>query len=114
MVSRLLEYTPSARLSAIEAMCHSFFDDLRVEATKMPNGKDLPPLFDFTREGKPDGFTRLGEHCLLIFVPAELSIRPDLNCQLVPSWCEPELALRGIDLNNFTPIPLEELRITLD
>ena len=57
LVSRLLEYTPSARLSAIEAMCHSFFDDLRVEATKMPNGKDLPPLFDFTREGKLDGFS---------------------------------------------------------
>jgi len=94
LVSRLLEYTPSARQSAIEAMCHTFFDDLRLEVTKMPNGKDLPPLFDFTRE--------------------ELSIRPDLNSQLVPSWCEPELASRGIDLNNFTPIPLEELRITLD
>lgn len=49
-----------------------------------------------------------------MFVPAELSIRPDLNRQLVPSWCELELASRGIDLNNFKPIPLEELRITLD
>ncbi|KAF9518211.1 hypothetical protein BS47DRAFT_1313417 [Hydnum rufescens UP504] len=94
LVSRLLEYTPGARLSAIEAMCHPFFDDLRTETTKMPNGKDLPPLFNFTRE--------------------ELSIRPDLNRQLVPSHCEPELAARGIDLNNFKPIPLEDLRITLD
>ncbi|KAF8334326.1 putative glycogen synthase kinase 3 alpha [Cantharellus anzutake] len=94
LVSRLLEYTPSARLSAIEAMCHPFFDDLRQEATKMPNGKDLPLLFNFTRE--------------------ELSIRPDLNRQLVPPFCEPELASRGIDLNNFKPIPLEELRISLD
>jgi len=93
-VSRLLEYTPSARLSSIEAMCHPFFDDLRSEATKMPNGKDMPELFNFTRE--------------------ELSIRPDLNRQLVPSWREPELLSRGIDLNNFTPIPLEDLRITLD
>lgn len=94
LVSRLLEYTPSARLSAIEAMCHPFFDDLRDEGTKMPNGKDLPALFDFTRE--------------------ELSIRPDLNRRLVPAWREPELQSRGIDLDNFTPIPLEELRITLD
>jgi len=94
LVSRLLEYTPTTRLSAIEAMCHPFFDDLRSEATKMPNGKDLPPLFNFTRE--------------------ELSIRPDLNRQLVPSFSEPELASQGIDLNNFKPIPLEELRISLD
>lgn len=44
----------------------------------------------------------------------ELSIRPELNIQLVPDWRLPELEDRGIDLNNFTPIPLEELRITLD
>lgn len=44
----------------------------------------------------------------------ELSIRPDLNRRLVPAWREPELQSRGIDLDNFTPIPLEELRITLD
>ena len=44
----------------------------------------------------------------------ELSIRPDLNRQLVPSFSEPELASQGIDLNNFKPIPLEELRISLD
>lgn len=54
------------------------------------------------------GLTELG-----IAFP-ELSIRPDLNRQLVPSWREPELASRGIDLDNFTPIPLEDLRITLD
>lgn len=94
LVSRLLEYTPSARLSAIEAMCHPFFDDIRVESTKMPNGKDLPRLFDFTRE--------------------ELSIRPDLVHQLVPSWCEPEILSRGLDVNNFQPIPLEDMRVTLD
>lgn len=52
LVSRLLEYTPSARLSAVEAMCHPLFDELRQEGTKMPNGKELPRLFDFTREGE--------------------------------------------------------------
>lgn len=44
----------------------------------------------------------------------ELSIRPDLNRQLVPAWTQPALLSRGIDLNNFTPIPLEQMRITLD
>ncbi|GJJ12474.1 Glycogen synthase kinase 1 [Clathrus columnatus] len=94
LVSKLLEYTPEARLSAVEAMCHPFFDELRVEGQRMPNGKEFPPLFDFTRE--------------------ELSIRPDLMRQLVPPHCEAELRQRGIELDSFVPIPLEQLRITLD
>ncbi|KAF8510227.1 Pkinase-domain-containing protein [Hysterangium stoloniferum] len=94
LVAKLLEYTPESRLSAIEAMCHPFFDELRVEGQRMPNGKDFPPLFDFTRE--------------------ELSIRPDLMRQLVPPHCEAELNSRGINLESFVPIPLEQLRITLD
>jgi glycogen synthase kinase 3 beta len=51
LVSKLLEYTPEVRLSAIEAMVHPFFDELRAEGAKMPNGKEFPPLFNFTREG---------------------------------------------------------------
>ncbi|GAA5894249.1 GSK family serine/threonine-protein kinase [Sporobolomyces salmoneus] len=94
LISKLLEYTPSARLTAIEAMCHPFFDDLRVADAKMPTGKDMPPLFNFTRE--------------------ELSIRPDLNRKLVPSHAEQELLSRGIDLNNFEPIPHADMKITLD
>ncbi len=51
LVAKLLEYTPETRLSAIEAMCQPFFDELRTEGMRMPNGKELPRLFDFTREG---------------------------------------------------------------
>ncbi|TDL27200.1 Pkinase-domain-containing protein [Rickenella mellea] len=94
LVAKLLEYTPEARLSAVEAMCHALFDELRQEGMRMPNGKELPRLFDFTRE--------------------ELSIRPDLNRKLVPPQCEGELRSRGISLDNFVPIPLEQLRISLD
>ncbi|TCD62260.1 regulator of ime2 [Steccherinum ochraceum] len=94
LVSKLLEYTPESRLSAVEAMCHPFFDELRTEGARMPNGKDFPLLFNFTRE--------------------ELSVRPDLNRQLVPPHCEPELASRSIALDGFVPIPLEQMRITLD
>lgn len=50
-MSKLLEYTPGARLSAVQAMIHPFFDELRAEGARMPNGKDFPPLFNFTREG---------------------------------------------------------------
>lgn len=94
LVARLLEYTPTARLSAIEAMCHPLFNELRQEETSMPSGREMPALFNFTRE--------------------ELSIRPDLNSTLVPAWREPELQSRGIDIHNFKPIPLEQLRISLD
>ena len=48
LVSRLLEYTPSARISPLQACAHTFFDELREPTTKLPNGRDLPPLFNFT------------------------------------------------------------------
>jgi glycogen synthase kinase 3 beta len=94
LVAKLLEYMPGARLSAVEAMVHPFFDELRVEGARMPNGKEFPRLFDFTRE--------------------ELSVRPDLNRLLVPPHCEAELHSRSIDLDTFVPIPLDQLKITLD
>lgn len=94
LISHLLEYTPSARLTAIEAMTHPFFDELRTGESKMPNGRDMPPLFDFTRE--------------------ELSIRPDLIHKLVPEHARADLASKGIDVDNFEPVPLESLRVSLD
>lgn len=58
LISRLLEYTPTQRLSAIDAMVHPFFDELRDQGTRLPdsrhtNGasKDLPNLFDFSHHG---------------------------------------------------------------
>jgi glycogen synthase kinase 3 beta len=44
----------------------------------------------------------------------ELSVRPDLIPKLVPPHFEEALRLRSIDIHNFKPIPLEQLRITLD
>ncbi len=59
LISRLLEYTPTQRLSAIDAMVHPFFDELRDPSTRLPdsrhtNGgsKDLPVLFDFSHHGE--------------------------------------------------------------
>jgi glycogen synthase kinase 3 beta len=112
LVSRLLEYTPEARLSAVEAMVHPFFDELRVEGARMPNGKDFPLLFDFSREGMSLSFSFF--FYVVAHGNAELSVRPDLNRQLVPAWTEPELGSRGIRLDGFVPIPLEQMRITLD
>lgn len=41
-------------------------------------------------------------------------MRPDLMRQLVPPHTEAELASRSILLDSFVPIPLEQLRISLD
>ncbi|CAG8535665.1 3899_t:CDS:2 [Diversispora eburnea] len=95
LIERLLEYTPSNRLTAIEAMCHPFFDELRNPETRLPTGKDLPKLFDFTRQ--------------------ELSIRHELIPKLVPRHAESELRSRGIDIhNNFKPLSQNQMRATLD
>lgn len=51
LISRLLEYTPTARLTAVEALCHPFFDELRTGDVRMPNGREMPPLFNWTKEG---------------------------------------------------------------
>ena len=59
-----MEYTPSARISPLQACAHSFFDELREAGTKLPSGRDLPQLFNFTEQ--------------------ELKIQPSLNSQLIP------------------------------
>jgi len=65
LVSRLLEYTPSARITPLQACAHTFFDELREPGTKLPNGREMPPLFNFTE--------------------SELKIQPTLNSQLIPA-----------------------------
>lgn len=52
VVSRLLEYIPSARISPLEACAHAFFDELREAGTRLPNGRELPVLFNFSPQGK--------------------------------------------------------------
>jgi len=102
LISRLLEYTPTQRLSAIEALTHPFFEELRDPNTKLPDSRgiapgtlrDLPPLFNFTRH--------------------ELSIKPELNERLVPLHARAALRENGIDLKNFVPMSKEEMFAKLD
>lgn len=49
-----------------------------------------------------------------LLIETELSTRPDLIRKLVPSHAEPTLKARGVDVEGFVPIPLEQLRINLD
>ncbi|KAI5804056.1 kinase-like domain-containing protein [Peziza echinospora] len=101
LISKLLEYTPTQRLSAVEAMCHPFFDELRDPNTKLPDSRnvngpvrDLPALFDFSIH--------------------ELSVAPELNERLVPLHARTALAARGIDLNTFVPMKKEDMMAKLD
>ena len=48
LVSKMLMYNPRKRLQPIEGLAHYFFDELRDPNTRLPNGKQLPPLFDFS------------------------------------------------------------------
>ncbi|XP_057805631.1 shaggy-related protein kinase alpha-like [Salvia miltiorrhiza] len=50
LVSRLLQYSPTLRFTALEACAHPFFDELRAPNAFLPNGRPLPPLFDFSPE----------------------------------------------------------------
>ncbi|CAD5174309.1 shaggy-related protein kinase kappa isoform X1 [Musa acuminata AAA Group] len=47
LVSRFLQYSPNLRCTALEACLHPFFDELRDPNTRLPNGRPLPPLFNF-------------------------------------------------------------------
>lgn len=76
LVSRLLEYTPSARISPLEACAHTFFEELRDPHTRLPNGRELPVLFNFT------------EH--------ELKIQPALNALLIPPHMRGTSGLMGV------------------
>mmetsp|Transcript_30291 Transcript_30291/g.98501 ORF Transcript_30291/g.98501 Transcript_30291/m.98501 type:complete len:419 (+) Transcript_30291:153-1409(+) len=48
LVSRLLQYSPHLRCTALEACAHPFFDELRDPNAALPNGHALPELFDFS------------------------------------------------------------------
>lgn len=50
LISKLLLYKPDERLHPFDALAHPFFHELRKPGAKLPNGKPLPPLFNFTAE----------------------------------------------------------------
>ncbi|KAK4797245.1 hypothetical protein SAY86_029571 [Trapa natans] len=59
LVSRLLQYSPNLRCTALEACAHPFFDDLRNPEVFLSNGLALPPLFDFTAQELAGASTEL-------------------------------------------------------
>lgn len=68
LLSRLLRYTPTERIKCIDALAHPFFDELRDQSTRLPNGRSLPELFDFNAN------------------ELKMSEDPDLKDKLIPEW----------------------------
>jgi len=53
-VARLLGYDPQKRPKPLVALLDPYFDELRDENTRLPNGQPLPALFNFTKEEYDD------------------------------------------------------------
>ncbi|OIV99245.1 hypothetical protein TanjilG_06550 [Lupinus angustifolius] len=76
LASRLLQYSPSLRCTALEACTHPFFDELREPNARPPNGRPLPPLFNFKLEiagASPELINRL--------IPEHVRWQTGLNSQ---------------------------------
>lgn len=87
LVSRLLEYTPGARITPLQACAHPFFNELREGNKTLPNGREFPPLFNFTEQGKLPfhHFKPVKLISVLLFSRiTELAIQPSLNASLMP------------------------------
>ena len=51
LISKVLKYNPLLRPKPLVALMNPFFDELRLEGIKLPNGHDLPEgLFTFSAE----------------------------------------------------------------
>uniref|UniRef100_A0AAQ4QXT2 [tau protein] kinase n=1 Tax=Gasterosteus aculeatus aculeatus TaxID=481459 RepID=A0AAQ4QXT2_GASAC len=88
LCSRLLEYTPASRFSPLEACSHAFFEELRQPNTRLPSGRELPMLFNFST--------------------TELSIQPQLNSTLIPPHARSHTAASahdGSDSSQHSSVP---------
>ena len=47
LLEKILVYLPSKRINPLQALQHPFFDDLKKEDSRLPNGRQFPSLFDW-------------------------------------------------------------------
>lgn len=53
-VATLLVYDPNQRPKPLDALADSYFDELRDQNTRLPDGSPLPDLFGFTPEERKE------------------------------------------------------------
>ncbi|OQR70985.1 glycogen synthase kinase-3 beta-like [Tropilaelaps mercedesae] len=73
LLTKMLEFEPNERVDCWDALCHTYFEHLRRPGAQQPDGRPLPPLFNFTK--------------------AELQRNPSINSLIMPM---PDLRPKGI------------------
>ena len=92
----------------MESCAHPFFDELRQPGARMPTGKEFPPLFNFTPQGKFGNHKASLYLCavspwLMFLPPLELSLCPSLTSVLIPPHCkQQESNLGGMSSHDHT------------
>ena len=77
LVLALLDYDPGRRITAVQALGHPFFDQLRDPKTKLPDGSSIPDfIFDFTEEELSLMKTVAGGHDLIRKVVPHHKLQP--------------------------------------
>jgi len=71
LISKIIVYIPEERFDCMTMCAHEYFDELRDEATTLPDGSPLPSLFDFSE----DELESLSEELKRKLVPAHASKR---------------------------------------
>ncbi|KAN0018625.1 hypothetical protein ACTFIU_008553 [Dictyostelium citrinum] len=81
LISKILLYDPSSRLKPVEICAHPFFDELRDPKTCLPDGKPLPPLFNFTIAEQ----TSIGPKLAKTLIPPHAMNQIELPSPLFPN-----------------------------
>ncbi|KAM9973030.1 hypothetical protein ACTFIR_012401 [Dictyostelium discoideum] len=81
LISKILLYDPSSRLKPVEICAHPFFDELRDPKTCLPDGKPLPPLFNFTIAEQ----TSIGPKLAKTLIPSHAMSQIELPSPLFPN-----------------------------
>lgn len=77
LLSKMFIYVPSQRITAIDALCHPYFDELRSAGLMLPNGTPVPPLFNFNPVGIYIFF-------YLFIFQLEIRVKPAVFEKLIP------------------------------
>ncbi|KAG5073077.1 hypothetical protein JHK86_008288 [Glycine max] len=88
LVSRLLQYSPNLRCTALDTLTHPFFDELRDPNTRLPNGRFLPPLFNFKSHVLAD--------VLAARVPELKGVPVEILVKLIPEHARKQCPFLGL------------------
>lgn len=83
LLSRMLQYVPAERVSALQACAHPYFDELRDPNVELPSSFDKKLLFNFTE--------------------VELSSQPELAGALIPAYARKTMTAESLTKLGLAP-----------